>query len=155
MEFEQIFAKLNSRWPDQLTPSVTASGDKHIIVPVTRLAEVVAFLKTDEALTCNFLRLITAVDTGSEFYCLYHLSSYQLNHNVILYVLLDRQEPCAPSLTHLYPTANWLERECYDMMGIHFSGHPELRRILLPHDWVGHPLRKDYQQPESYHGIKH
>ena len=65
----------------------------------------------------------------------------------------DRDDPHVPTVSHLWPTADWQEREAYDMMGIVFDGHPHLVRILLPDDWVGHPLRKDYEFPLEYHGI--
>ncbi|MCC6932641.1 MAG: NADH-quinone oxidoreductase subunit C [Deltaproteobacteria bacterium] len=154
MEFTQLWDKLNKRFPERLTLA-TESGDKQIQVKVDDLIAVVDYIKNDSALAFNFLRLISAVDTGKEFSCVYHFYSYQHAHGLILTVSLNRANPTLPSLSSRYATADWLERECYDMMGFNFLEHPELRRILLPHDWDGYPLRKDYQQPAEYHGTKH
>jgi NADH-quinone oxidoreductase subunit C len=71
-----------------------------------------------------------------------------------LRVVLDREKPEVPSLSGIWKTADWHEREAYDFFGIQFTGHPNLTRILLPADWEGHPLRKDYVEQERYHGIK-
>jgi NADH-quinone oxidoreductase subunit C len=68
-------------------------------------------------------------------------------------VLLDRNQPEVDTVSHIWPTANWLERECYDLLGVVFRGHPYLKRVLLPDDWVGWPLRKDYEEQPTYHGI--
>jgi len=90
----------------------------------------------------------TAVDywptETPRFYVIYQLRSISRNQLLSLRVPLDGNEPVMPTMTGVYPNANWYERELWDMFGIHFAGHPDLRRILMPHDWVGHPLRKDY-----------
>lgn len=83
----------------------------------------------------------------------YHLRSYGKNHTVVLAVSLPRDEARVGSVVSVWPTANWQERECFDLVGVMFEGHPDLRRLLLPDDWLGHPLRKDYEQPASYQGI--
>ncbi|MFB6347635.1 MAG: NADH-quinone oxidoreductase subunit C, partial [bacterium] len=84
---------------------------------------------------------------------IYHLYSMSQDHWIILKVFLNENEPVIPSMTDLYRTADWHERETYDMLGIRFRNHPDLRRLLLPEDWHGHPLRKDYQFPEEYRGL--
>lgn len=83
----------------------------------------------------------------------YHLRSYGKNHTVVLAVSLPRDEARVGSVVGVWPAANWQERECFDLLGVVFEGHPDLRRLLLPEDWLGHPLRKDYEQPASYQGI--
>ena len=83
----------------------------------------------------------------------YHLYSYTYNHDLVLRVDLDRAAPKVHSVVHLWPSADWHEREAYDMLGIVYEGHPDLHRILLPEDWDGYPLRKDYVPPKEYHGI--
>jgi NADH-quinone oxidoreductase subunit C len=91
---------------------------------------------------------VTAIDLWPEqtprFYVVYLFRSISRNQLLSIRVALDGNEPVIPSITPVYPNANWYERELWDLFGIHFAGHPDLRRILMPHDWVGHPLRKDY-----------
>ena len=101
------------------------------------------------------------VDWEPHIELLYHLSSLEHKHRLVLKVSLPRWRddvegriPEAPTVSHVWSTANWHEREVYDLSGIHFKGHPDPQRILLPDDWEGHPLRKDYQQPTEYQGIR-
>jgi NADH-quinone oxidoreductase subunit C len=100
---------------------------------------------------------ITGIDNGSEpktMEVIYHLYSIPFNYSMALKVVLPRENPEVDSLTALWKSANWLERETYDMFGISFKNHPDLRRILMPNDWEGYPLRKDYQQQEKYRDVK-
>src|SRR5882762_7934202 len=83
----------------------------------------------------------------------YHLYSYSTRHAFILKVELDRAAPSVPSVESVWKSADWLEREQYDLLGVTFEGHPDLRRIMLPDDWVGNPLRKDYAEQPEYHQI--
>ena len=95
----------------------------------------------------NFFEDMTAVDwfpTSPRFQLSYHILSHRLLERIRLRVMLDEQEPTIDSITSIWPGANFYEREVFDLFGIHFGGHPDLRRILLPDDWQGHPLRKDY-----------
>lgn len=84
---------------------------------------------------------------------IYHLYSIPHDESLAIKVVLDRQAPIVESVVDIWATANWLERETYDLLGIRFSNHPDMRRILLPNDWEGHPLRKDYEAQEAYHGL--
>ena len=91
----------------------------------------------------------------------YHLFSMQHKHSLVLKVMLPRwrddvegQIPAAPSVSGIWSTADWHEREVFDLLGVKFTDHPNLRRILCPEDWEGHPLRKDYEMPMEYHGIR-
>ena len=88
------------------------------------------------------------------FEVVYHMLSTIKNHRFVVKLRLPHvDEPAAPTLTSVYPAADWHERETWDLVGIRFEGHPDLRRILCCEDWVGHPLRKDYVFPKEYHGI--
>ena len=109
--------------------------------------EACALLKEDPACPFNFLSDITCVDwypREPRFEVVYHLLSHAKKERVRLKVRLDGGSPAVESLTSVWPGANYFEREVFDLFGIRFTGHPYLRRILMPEDWEGHPLRKDY-----------
>lgn len=105
----------------------------------------------------DMLTCITGVDNGSEastMEVIYQLYSIPFNHSLMLKVVVPRENPEVESITAIWKSANWLEREVFDMFGIVFKNHPDLRRILMPADWNGYPLRKDYKHEETYRGIK-
>ncbi|MBB6670585.1 NADH-quinone oxidoreductase subunit C [Cohnella nanjingensis] len=95
-------------------------------------------------LNIDYLRNVTGVDHETYMEVVYHLLSLTSGHNYAVKVRADRERPSVPSVTPVWETANWNEREIFDLLGIDFPGHPDLRRIMMPDDWVGHPLRKDY-----------
>ncbi|PKK34669.1 NADH-quinone oxidoreductase subunit C [Siphonobacter sp. SORGH_AS_0500] len=132
-----------------LMPNLTVRPES--LVPICE------FLRNDERTYFDSLSCLTALDNGTDtFEVAYNLFSIPYEHALCLKVKLPRQEgtpPAVNSVSEIWRTANWHEREAYDLMGIHFEGHPDLRRILLPEDWEGHPLRKDYTEQERYHGI--
>lgn len=97
------------------------------------------------------LGLVTAVDWGTEFELVYRLASRSLSAAVFLKARIAREDPVVASLCGIWPAANWHEREVFDLFGIRFEGHPDLRRILLPEEWEGFPLRKDYSNPNVIH----
>ena len=151
---DQIHAALRERFGEAIgdwtQPEV---GDSFILVSAEALKKVCQFLRDDPQMRFDYLRLLTAVDHGENLSSVYHLYSYEHLHGVVLRVDVPRNEPCVASVVDLWPAADWHEREAFDMMGIVYEGHPDLKRILLPEDWDGFPLRKDYQSPEEYHGI--
>jgi NADH-quinone oxidoreductase subunit C len=105
----------------------------------------------------DMLSCITGVDNGPEsgtMEVIYHLYSIPFHESLVLKVILSRENPELESVVSVWKTANWLEREVYDMFGITFTNHPDLRRILMPADWKGYPLRKDYKHEEYYRGVK-
>lgn len=105
----------------------------------------------------DMLSCVTGVDNGVEaatMEVVYNLYSIPFNHHLMIKVLLPREKPEIESVSHIWKTANWLEREVFDMYGVHFRNHPDLRRILMPSDWEGYPLRKDYKHQEYYRDIK-
>jgi NADH-quinone oxidoreductase subunit C len=128
------------------------------------IAEVCKELHTNEKTYFDFLSCVTGIDNGPEkgtMEVIYHLYSIPYDHHFVLRVEFSREEtvhatslPVVPSVTGVWKTADWHEREIFDMFGIVFEGHSDLRRILLPGDWEGYPLRKDYKQQDYYHGIK-
>ena len=108
---------------------------------------------------CYFdsLSSITGIDNGPELNTMevvYNLYSIPLEKHLMLKVVLDRAKPEVSSLSEIWKTANWHERETYDLLGIVFTNHPDLRRLLMPADWEGHPLQKDYVEPEKYRGME-
>jgi len=159
MIFEQIKLKLVSTFGDSVILKEEVTGlQAALFVHVEDLVPVCSFLRDTEGLYFDFLSNITAVDYEDHFTIVYHLSSLPYQHTVVLKVELEGNRsldelPEIPSVTSIWRTADWHEREAFDLMGIYFSGHPDLRRILLPDDWEGYPLRKDYQEAEKYHGI--
>lgn len=123
-------------------------GDETIVVPREGMVEIFRFLKEDSQLDFNFLTDVTAVDylgkKEPRFEAVYHLYSLRKNHRLRVKIPVSQEDPVVDSLASLWKGANWLEREVWDMFGIRFRGHPDLRRILLYEEFQGHPLRKDY-----------
>lgn len=130
-------------------------GDPWIEVAPNRLHEVVSYLKNDPELQFNALHNLGGDHRldREQIVVFYHLYSMENAHWALLKVFLPDDEPVIDSVADLYNTADWHERETYEMLGVRFKGHPDLRRLLLPEDWDGHPLRKDYQFPEYYRGL--
>lgn len=105
---------------------------------------VAQLMRDHEAFRCRYLRNVAGVDHETHMEVVYHLLNMESGEMYCVKVRTDRDRPSVPSVTPLWKTADWQEREIYDLLGIDFPGHPDLRRIMLPDDWVGHPLRKDY-----------
>jgi NADH-quinone oxidoreductase subunit C len=125
------------------------------------LLQVCEFLKDNPETSFDMLACITGIDNhpaGNTVEVIYHLNSIPNETQLALRIILDRpalpELPEAGSIASVWTTANWHERETYDLVGIRFRNHPDLRRILLPADWSGHPLRKDYKTDEYYHNVK-
>ncbi len=119
------------------------------------LLSVCEHLRDDARFACSYLECLTGIDypATSQIAVVYHFFSFRHKHRIVFKAFLPRESPTIASLAGLFPVANWQERECYDLLGVRFEGHPDLRRILLPDDWEGHPLRKDYKEKPDYHGI--
>ncbi|MGC8740538.1 MAG: NADH-quinone oxidoreductase subunit C [Candidatus Sumerlaeaceae bacterium] len=124
-----------------------------IRVSLSSLRPVMELLRSHPDLQFDFLQLVTAIDWVTHFEVVYHLWSIPHSHKIAVKVRTDHDNPRVPSVCDLWPSADWHEREQFDLLGVVFEGHPDLRRILCPEDWIGHPLRKDYVQPLEYHGI--
>lgn len=160
MTFSEIQTYLAERFTVE---AVTANYQPYLTVQADELVALCQFLRNDERLFFDLLACMTAIDNGPEtgtMEIIYNLTSIPYGHDLMLKLIVPRQNPTdahglpnVPSLAGVWRTADWHEREAFDLVGIHFTGHPDLRRILLPTDWEGHPLRTDYREPERYHGI--
>lgn len=171
---EAFVQRLKQRFGDKIRGQNLQNVDPWIEIAPESLVEICRHLRDDPAIRFDYLNSICVVD-----YCdidpkraakakwephlevVYHFSSIRHKTSGVLKITLPRwkdgqegQLPEVPSVCELWPTANWHEREVFDLSGIQFVGHPGLERILCPEDWVGHPLRKDYEMPLEYHGIR-
>ena len=155
MNAQEIFDKLKAEFGEAVLELKTGVPDPYIFVSAARLGDLGRFLKTSPGLAFDFLESISGVDTTEELHCVYHLFSYTHRHAIVLKVRVPYDKAELPSLSGVWHAANWHEREQYDLFGFVFTGHPDLRRLLLPEDWVGFPLRKTYEYPDEYHGIDH
>lgn len=153
--FDKVRDKLGEDVVFNLSDASSGDRDQWFQVDPYSIEEVCKLLKTDPQLHFDYLECITGIDfpDDKQIHVVYHLNSYTLNHRIVLKCLLERDDPTLPTLCDVWGAANWQERECFDLLGVLFDGHPDLRRLLLPDDWVGHPLRKDYEEPDDYHGI--
>lgn len=150
MEAEKILGRLKENFGAELN---VQSPSPYGVVKPEQIRDVILFLKDDPDMRFDYPGCLSGVDDGKNFWVVYHLYSMAHNHDVTVKVMLPREDPHIASVTDLYPGMNWHERETYDMFGIIFDGHPDLRRILLAEDWEGFPLRKDYKFPEYYQDI--
>jgi NADH-quinone oxidoreductase subunit C len=153
---QEICDAIKAKFPSAvLDAKIEGALDPFLMIAPDQIKEVCLFLRDDDRLSFDSLMCLSGVDyTGGKLGVAYHLCSSALKHKITLKVSVTTDHPHCQSVESVWKTANWHEREAYDLFGIIFDGHPDLRRILLPDDWEGHPLRKDYQLPEYYHGMK-
>ena len=174
MTAAEIVGLLEQRFGERVRQKNLEALDPYVVVEPQDLLEVCRFLKEDGRLRFDLLHCISGVDylepdpkkapkAGFDPHVevVYHLQSFAHRHRFVVKVVLPRWKdgrpgslPEVPSVTGLWGSADWHEREVYDLSGVYFVGHPHLTRILLAEDWVGHPLRKDYEFPLEYHGIR-
>ncbi|SKC50004.1 NADH-quinone oxidoreductase subunit C [Ohtaekwangia koreensis] len=134
-----------------------ASTPHAIIVDKTKLTEVLQVLHQNTSTYFDMLSCITGIDNGPQagtMEVVYNLYSIPYNFHLMVKVIMPRENSVIDSVTHIWKSADWMEREVFDMYGIVFTNHPDLRRILMPADWEGYPLRKDYKHQEYYRDIK-
>jgi NADH-quinone oxidoreductase subunit C len=145
VELVSALRRENDVW---VTEVIQAFGEMTLVVPREHIATVCAHLKTAPGFEFDMLSDVSGVDRGPEeeprFEVNYHLFSTKRYHRLRLKVLLQQEDTHVGTVTGVWRTANWHERETFDMFGVVFDGHPDLRRILLPDDWQGHALRKDF-----------
>jgi len=147
LESNLALKKLRNFAPDSVEDAREFRGELTIYIRAEGLVRVCEFLRDEPDLTFKFLSDVTALDhypNEPRFEVVYHLLSLQTTERLRLKVRTGGENPRVDSLVPVYPSANAFEREVYDLFGIQFAGHPYLRRILLPEEWEGHPLRKDY-----------
>ena len=148
--------KLRAQFSDLLSEPAEFRGEVTLKVgDANRIADVCSFAK--QTLGFDYLVDISSVDNYGEdprFTLVYELYSYTHRTHLRLKIDVGEEASEAPTVSGVWKTADWHEREVYDLSGVYFTGHPNLRRILCPEDWVGHPLRKDYEMPLEYHGIR-
>jgi NADH-quinone oxidoreductase subunit C len=156
MTVQEIFDILKIQFGDSvLEVKPDAVADPFIVLTPAGLPGICKFLRDDTRLLFDYMMCQSGVDyNNGTLGSIYHLSSMKLGHKVVLRVVVPKENAVVPSVVSLWAAANWMERETYDLVGIVYEGHPDLRRILLPYDWEGHPLRKDYKVPEFYNGMK-
>ena len=133
------------------------AGEPNIRIAPSAIAEVCEYLAETDTLAFDSLMCLSGVDLSAkdeDLAVVYHLYAMKHRHSVVLKATVPKTNPHLPSVSHIWKTANWHEREAYDLYGIFFQGHNDLRRILLPDDWDGYPLRKDYTEPEIYRGMR-
>ncbi len=148
MEFDDILKIVSDKY------SVESDSENKIIrLTPENMLDVCGHLFDDPSLLFDYLLCITSMDNQENGLELaYNLYSYKNRHYLELRIVIQDNK-AVPSVESIWKTADWHEREAYDMMGIEFSGHPNLTRILLPEDWEGFPLRKDYEESDYYHGM--
>lgn len=170
----QFLSRLQSKFGDRIAGSNLQAIDPWIEVTADGLVGLCQYLKSEPDLQFDMLNCISGVDYFEpdpkkaskvdwqpHLEVVYHLSSIAKKHTLVVKVILPRwkndqppQLPEVPSVVEVWRAAEWHEREVYDLCGVLFPGNPDLRRILCPEDWVGHPLRRDYEMPLEYHGIR-
>lgn len=157
MQFEEIKSLIIEKFPGSIVGEDLVATPSTLKVEPKHLYKVCEFLHANEKTYFDSLSSLTGIDRGTEenlMEVVYHLYSIPYDLHLALSVELSRKQPTVDSVTAIWRGANWHEREAYDLLGIQFNNHPDLRRILLPEDWDGFPLRKDYQEQENYHDIK-
>lgn len=156
MDAKEIYSNIAQKFPQQVSGFDDQCFDPVFKVAPSSIVEVCSQLRDDKALDFAVLSDLTAVDlpTDNLLVIVYHLYSYSARHQIVLKVDLDREAPRIATVEGVWKVANWFEREVYDLFGVVFEGHTDLRRIMLPEDWVGHPLRKDFVEQEEYDGIR-
>jgi NADH-quinone oxidoreductase subunit C len=155
LEAADIHARLRGRFGEAVGDLVGTGRDASASVLPARVADVARFLRTEAGLEFDCLSNLSGVDYPKRevIEVVYHLYSYRHRHAFVLKVGAPRDNPVVVTVANVWRHAEWQEREVFDLLGVVFEGHPDLRRILMPEDWPGHPLRKDFVEPEEYHGI--
>ncbi|WP_436515242.1 NADH-quinone oxidoreductase subunit C [Ekhidna sp. To15] len=156
MQFEEIKSLIKNQLPGAILGEDLEATPQALIISADHIHHVCDLLHSNDKTYFDSLSCLTGLDNGEEknsMEVIYNLYSIPYDLHLMLKVGLPRENPSVDSVSDIWKTADWLERETYDLLGIHFNNHPDLRRILLPNDWEGYPLRKDYVEQEKYHDV--
>lgn len=155
MNAQEIHAALKAKFGEAVGALSEEKVDAFATVKPEAIVDLCRFARDEASLAFDYCEDITGIDWPARncIEVVYHLFSLTHRHAMVLKVEADRANPSVPTVEGVWKAANWLEREIFDMLGVNFPGHSDMRRILLPDDWVGHPLRKDYQEAGGYHGV--
>lgn len=155
MTSQQIVAIIQQQFGEKIAAAHADGKHPRVHCQAENWLALARFLHDDPRLKLDWLACASGIDyVADDMLCMvYDLWSFELRHRFAVKVYTPRSRPNIPSVRDLWPASDWHEREAYDLLGIHFQNHPDLRRILCADDWEGHPLRKDYQFPREYHGI--
>lgn len=156
MTIQEITEKIKTKFPESILEiKIEGVVDPYIKASHATWKDIALFLRDDDDLKFDFLMCLSGVDYGKwTLGVVYNIFSMTKRHKINVKIEVQKGNPEVPSIADVWKTANWHEREAYDLIGIKFVGHPDLRRILNPDDWEGHPLQKDYKVPEFYQGMK-
>jgi NADH-quinone oxidoreductase subunit C len=153
MKPSELLNIIEEEFGDFILESSDEGFDPYIVVEPDALRDISFFLRDDERMKFDFLRTLVGMDKIDFIESLFVLFSYTHRHQIIVKVEANHKNPEVDTVSDIWKAANWYERESYDLVGITYKGHPDLRRLMMPQDWVGHPLLKDYKQPKVYHGM--
>jgi NADH-quinone oxidoreductase subunit C len=152
---QQIIHQLQDQFPGQILAAYPDDKHPRVHIDAAHWRPIAEFLHNDPELQLDWLANLSGMDyvADDKLAVVYDLYSFDLRHEFAVKVFCPRADPHIPTVSDLWRIADWHEREAYDLFGILFDNHPDLRRILLADDWEGYPLRKDYVFPREYHGI--
>ncbi|HTY62575.1 MAG TPA: NADH-quinone oxidoreductase subunit C [Acidobacteriota bacterium] len=153
MKPQEISVILTEKFGARILESQPEAMNPWSAVEATAILDVCRFMRTEDSLCMDHLELLGGVDYKDRIEIVYILYSMKHYHRYTMKCRLPRENPSIPSVESIWGVANWHEREAFDMFGVVFEGHSDLRRILCPDDWEGYPLRKDYRPPKIYRGM--
>lgn len=153
MNIEEVDARLREGVPGGVLELHKGPYSPHLVVDAPKIREVSLFLRDDGALRFDYLTHLTGLDCGERLCTVYRVLSLLHKRTVAMRAYVPRENPVIDTISDIWASAGWFEREAYDLLGIRYRGHADLRRLLLPEDWEGHPLRKDYVDPLRYQDI--
>jgi NADH-quinone oxidoreductase subunit C len=155
MTAQEIHDSLKAKFGDAVLDAKLDVMQPWLSIAPDRMKDIAFFLRDDPSMQFDYMMCLSGVDyNDGRLGIVYHLFSMVHRHKIVLKAFCTKENPHVRSVSSVWGTANWHEREVFDMYGITIDEHPDLRRLLMPDDWEGHPLRKDYKVPEFYNGMK-